>query len=85
MAEVAPAYVFLASDEASYVSDARIAVTGGNPICKPGRPERIARRAAKRSILDRRFSKRSLCGPGFGAAPFGMKILGPNGAVCLPR
>ena len=31
-AEVAPAYVFLASDEASYVSGARIAVTGGNPI-----------------------------------------------------
>jgi NAD(P)-dependent dehydrogenase (short-subunit alcohol dehydrogenase family) len=31
-AEVAPAYVFLASDEASYVSSARIAVTGGKPI-----------------------------------------------------
>jgi NAD(P)-dependent dehydrogenase (short-subunit alcohol dehydrogenase family) len=31
-AELAPAYVFLASDEASYVSGARIAVTGGNPI-----------------------------------------------------
>ena len=31
-AEVAPAYVFLASDEASYVSGARIAVTGGRPI-----------------------------------------------------
>ena len=31
-AEVAPAYVFLASDEASYVSGARIAVTGGKPI-----------------------------------------------------
>jgi NAD(P)-dependent dehydrogenase (short-subunit alcohol dehydrogenase family) len=30
--EVAPAYVFQASDEASYVSGARIAVTGGNPI-----------------------------------------------------
>jgi NAD(P)-dependent dehydrogenase (short-subunit alcohol dehydrogenase family) len=30
-AEVAPAYVFLASDEASYVSGARIAVTGGKP------------------------------------------------------
>jgi NAD(P)-dependent dehydrogenase (short-subunit alcohol dehydrogenase family) len=31
-AEVAPSYVFLASDEASYVSGARIAVTGGVPI-----------------------------------------------------
>jgi hypothetical protein len=31
-AEVAPAYVFLASDEASYVSGARIAITGGKPI-----------------------------------------------------
>jgi hypothetical protein len=31
-AEVAPVYVFLASDEASYVSGARIAVTGGKPI-----------------------------------------------------
>jgi NAD(P)-dependent dehydrogenase (short-subunit alcohol dehydrogenase family) len=31
-AEVAPAYVFLASDEASYVSGARVAVTGGKPI-----------------------------------------------------
>ena len=31
-AEVAPAFVFLASDEASYVSGARIAVTGGKPI-----------------------------------------------------
>jgi NAD(P)-dependent dehydrogenase (short-subunit alcohol dehydrogenase family) len=31
-AEVAPAYVFLASDEASYVSGARIAVTGGKPV-----------------------------------------------------
>ncbi|WP_235492548.1 MULTISPECIES: SDR family oxidoreductase [unclassified Leifsonia] len=31
-AELAPAYVMLASDEASYVSGARIAVTGGKPI-----------------------------------------------------
>ncbi|HET6193761.1 MAG TPA: SDR family oxidoreductase, partial [Trebonia sp.] len=31
-AEVAPVYVMLASDEASYVSGARVAVTGGNPI-----------------------------------------------------
>ena len=31
-AEVAPVYVLLASDEASYVSGARIAVTGGRPI-----------------------------------------------------
>ena len=30
--EVAPVYVFLASDEASYVSGARYAVTGGKPI-----------------------------------------------------
>ncbi len=30
--ELAPVYVMLASDEASYVSGARIAVTGGNPI-----------------------------------------------------
>jgi hypothetical protein len=30
--EVAPAYVLLASDEASYISGARIAVTGGKPI-----------------------------------------------------
>lgn len=31
-AELAPVYVFLASDQASYVSGARIAVTGGQPI-----------------------------------------------------
>ena len=31
-AELAPVYVLLASDQASYVSGARIAVTGGNPI-----------------------------------------------------
>lgn len=31
-AEVAPAYVMLASDEASYISGARLAVTGGKPI-----------------------------------------------------
>jgi NAD(P)-dependent dehydrogenase (short-subunit alcohol dehydrogenase family) len=31
-AELAPAYVLLASDEASYVSGARIAVTGGRPV-----------------------------------------------------
>jgi len=31
-AELAPAYVFLASDEASYVTGARLAVTGGRPI-----------------------------------------------------
>jgi NAD(P)-dependent dehydrogenase (short-subunit alcohol dehydrogenase family) len=31
-AEVAPAYVLLASDEASYISGARIAITGGQPI-----------------------------------------------------
>ena len=30
--ELAPVYVLLASDEASYVSGARIAVTGGQPI-----------------------------------------------------
>ena len=30
--EVAPVYVRLASDEASYISGARIAVTGGKPI-----------------------------------------------------
>jgi NAD(P)-dependent dehydrogenase (short-subunit alcohol dehydrogenase family) len=31
-AEVAPAFVMLASDEASYISGATIAVTGGAPI-----------------------------------------------------
>ena len=31
-AEVAPVYVLLASDQASYISGARIAVTGGTPI-----------------------------------------------------
>jgi hypothetical protein len=31
-AEVAPAYVLLASDEASFISGARIAATGGKPI-----------------------------------------------------
>jgi NAD(P)-dependent dehydrogenase (short-subunit alcohol dehydrogenase family) len=31
-AEVAPAYVLLASDEASYISGATLAVTGGKPI-----------------------------------------------------
>ncbi len=30
--EVAPVYVMPASDEASYVTGARIAVTGGRPI-----------------------------------------------------
>jgi NAD(P)-dependent dehydrogenase (short-subunit alcohol dehydrogenase family) len=30
--ELAPAYVMLASDEASYVSGATIAVTGGRPM-----------------------------------------------------
>jgi hypothetical protein len=30
--ELAPVYVLLASDEGSYISGARIAVTGGNPI-----------------------------------------------------
>jgi NAD(P)-dependent dehydrogenase (short-subunit alcohol dehydrogenase family) len=31
-AEVAPAYVLLASDEASYISGAIVPVTGGKPI-----------------------------------------------------
>jgi NAD(P)-dependent dehydrogenase (short-subunit alcohol dehydrogenase family) len=31
-AEVAPVYVLLASDQGSYISGARIAVTGGKPI-----------------------------------------------------
>ena len=31
-AELAPTYVLLASDDGSYISGARIAVTGGNPI-----------------------------------------------------
>ena len=31
-AEVAPVYVLLASNEASYISGARVAVTGGKPI-----------------------------------------------------
>ena len=31
-AELAPMYVLLASDEGSYISAARIAVTGGGPI-----------------------------------------------------
>lgn len=31
-AEAARAYVMLASDEASYISSARIALTGGEPI-----------------------------------------------------
>lgn len=31
-AELAPAYVLLASDEASYISGARVSVTGGRPI-----------------------------------------------------
>lgn len=30
--ELAPVYVLLASDEASYVTGARVAVTGGRPI-----------------------------------------------------
>jgi hypothetical protein len=31
-AELAPAYVFLASQESSYFNGARIAVTGGTPV-----------------------------------------------------
>ncbi len=31
-AELAPAYVLLASDDGSHISGARIAVTGGRPI-----------------------------------------------------
>jgi NAD(P)-dependent dehydrogenase (short-subunit alcohol dehydrogenase family) len=31
-AELASTYVLLASDEASYISGARVAVTGGRPI-----------------------------------------------------
>ena len=31
-AELAPVYVLLASDDGSYVSGARIAVTGGRPV-----------------------------------------------------
>ncbi len=31
-AELAPVYVLLASDDASYISGARIPVTGGRPI-----------------------------------------------------
>ncbi|MFP3334627.1 NAD(P)-dependent oxidoreductase, partial [Pseudomonas sp. SIMBA_064] len=30
--EVAPVYVLLGSDEASYISGARYAVTGGKPV-----------------------------------------------------
>jgi len=40
-AEVAPVYVVLASDEASYVSGARIAVTGGSPSCSRSAALRI--------------------------------------------
>jgi NAD(P)-dependent dehydrogenase (short-subunit alcohol dehydrogenase family) len=31
-AEVAPVYVFLASDDASYISGATVPVTGGKPV-----------------------------------------------------
>ncbi len=31
-AELAPVYVLLASEDGSYVSGARVAVTGGNPV-----------------------------------------------------
>jgi NAD(P)-dependent dehydrogenase (short-subunit alcohol dehydrogenase family) len=31
-AELAPAYVLLASNDGSYISGARLAVTGGSPI-----------------------------------------------------
>jgi NAD(P)-dependent dehydrogenase (short-subunit alcohol dehydrogenase family) len=31
-AELAPVYVLLASDQGSYISGARIAVTGGRPV-----------------------------------------------------
>jgi len=31
-AELAPAFVLLASDEASYISGATLAVTGGKPL-----------------------------------------------------
>ena len=31
-AELAPIYVLLASDEASYISGARVAITGGRPV-----------------------------------------------------
>jgi NAD(P)-dependent dehydrogenase (short-subunit alcohol dehydrogenase family) len=30
--ELAPVYVLLASDEGSYISGARVAVTGGRPV-----------------------------------------------------
>ena len=31
-AELAPVYVLLASDDGSYISGARVAVTGGRPV-----------------------------------------------------